>query len=72
MKWTREGLVEAGFNGFIPSRDLPTSPVPRGQGVYAILRDGTEPPTFLYQSPAGWFKGKDPSVGMPTLPKLLG
>lgn len=67
MKWTRDGLTSAGFEGFIPFRDLLTSTVPRGQGVYAILRDGANPPIFLEESPAGWFKGKDPSVDLPTL-----
>ena len=67
MKWTRDGLASAGFEGFIPFQDLPTSPVPRGQGVYAILRDGADPPVFLEESPAGWFKGKKPSVDLLTL-----
>lgn len=51
----------------MPFENLPTAPVPRGQGVYAILRNSAEPPTFLDQSPAGWFKGKDPSVDLPAL-----
>lgn len=67
MKWTRTGLASAGFEGFIPFEDLPTSPVPRGQGVYAILRVRADPPIFLDKSPAGWFKGRDPSVDLPML-----
>ena len=67
MMWTQEGLAAAGFEGFIPFADLPTSPVPRGQGVYAVLRNRNDQPTFLAASPAGWFKGKDPSVDLTAL-----
>lgn len=67
MNWTYESLRHAGFEGFVRFDDLPTSSVARGQGAYLVIRERDDDPDFLDTSPAGWFKGKDPSVSLAAL-----
>lgn len=69
MEWTREGLTSVGFEGFVRFADLPGSRVPCSPGVYLVLRDRDGDPEFLDASPAGRFKGKDPSVEKSDLQK---
>lgn len=46
---------------------LTESDVPRSPGAYVVIRSSTATPVFLEQSPAGWLKGKDPSVSIAVL-----
>ncbi|WP_066904069.1 hypothetical protein [Millisia brevis] len=56
-----------GFTGFVPFADLPAGDVPTGSGVYVVTRPASSPPVFLPQSPAGRFKGKEPTVSVSEL-----
>ncbi|WP_458683733.1 hypothetical protein [Prescottella equi] len=46
-------LAADGFAGFMQFTALPESDVPRGPGVYVVIRSSTATPVFLKQSPAG-------------------
>lgn len=67
--WSRRALEEGGFHGFVPFAALPDADVPLAPGVYAVLRTSAEPPRFSATSPAGWFRQKDPAVGVSALAK---
>lgn len=60
----------SGFGGWIPFAALPTADVPAHPGVYVIVRPSDDPPRFLARSPAGHFKGKDPTVTVAELDGL--
>ncbi|CAM4501086.1 hypothetical protein NONI108955_36800 [Nocardia ninae] len=50
------------FGGFVAFSALPVTEVPSVPGVYVVIRLAVADPVFLPTSPAGWFKGKDPSL----------
>ena len=62
-RWTQVGLVRAGFSGFVPFGQLVQVEPPTDAGVYVVVRVNAGPPIFVESSPAGRFKGKDPTVG---------
>ncbi len=67
MEWNRLGLTATGFDGFVTFGDLREADVPRNPGVYVVLREDDADPMFRPSSPAGWFKGRNPSVPISTL-----
>jgi Protein of unknown function (DUF2510) len=62
--WDRGEMERRGFRGFVRFNDLPLSDVPPLPGVYCVVRPSDEPPEFLASSPAGHFKGIDPTVSV--------
>ncbi|ORB83935.1 hypothetical protein B1987_09155 [Mycobacterium kansasii] len=67
---TAEPIDLSGFAGWVPFAALPNAEVPAGPGVYVVVRATDNPPTFLEVSPAGHFKGKDPTVPVAELAAL--
>jgi hypothetical protein len=64
----RAALVADGFVGWVAfPRVLSDDEVPRVAGVYVVARSASGPPVFLANSPAGRFKGEDPTVGKDAL-----
>ncbi|MBF4549432.1 hypothetical protein [Pseudoclavibacter sp. VKM Ac-2888] len=49
--WTRDALVRAGFEGFVPLIGLNGRDLPPGRGIYVVLRaDPVRPPLFSDES----------------------
>ena len=67
MRWTEDGLRAVGFDGFVRFDQTSGDAVPKAPGVYVVIRPQDAPPRFLDVSPAGHFKGRDPTVARPVL-----
>jgi hypothetical protein len=52
----------AGWTTWPQLRRSEYSPIPAAPGAYLVCRLTADFPTFVHPSPAGWFKGEDPSV----------
>lgn len=65
-----DSIREQGFDGFLSIRHLRNTglrEVPDKMGVYLVLRVTPEAHEFLEKSPAGHFKGQDPTVTLEVL-----
>jgi hypothetical protein len=63
--FSRRALESAGFVGWATWPKLRLSdylPIPALPGTYVVYRPTAAFPTFVHPSPAGWFKGEDPTV----------
>jgi hypothetical protein len=67
VDWSRRGLTEWGFTGFVSFDQLPAVQVPSAPGVYVVVLPEGLQPTWRGESSAGWFKGKNPSVPVEVL-----
>jgi hypothetical protein len=56
------GFGRLDSSGWVEWSNMDGSALPKRGCVYVVVREASEPPTFLDASPAGWFKGRDPSV----------
>lgn len=68
--FTRDGLSAVGFAGWRSWAELRAnrlSDVPCDPGVYVVARETDRAPEFDQLSPAGHFKGEDPSVSVTRL-----
>lgn len=66
----RGDLAKMGFTGFVTVHDLRASElreVPQAPGVYLILRESDDAPSFGFNNIGGHFKGKDPTVAIEKL-----
>lgn len=64
-----ENYRKDGFTGFVPVSKLRSaaSLLPDSGGVYIVVRDSDNSPEFLANGTGGFFKGKNPNVGLEEL-----
>ncbi len=63
----RRELTAVGFRGWRTWGDLRSSAlaeVPCARGAYIVYRGSPADPVLVHPSPAGWFKGEDPTVSV--------
>ena len=65
--WDQVAMKRRGFEGFVEFADLPFADIPSQPGVYCVVRPSPGLPAFLESSPAGHFKGVDPTVSVDDL-----
>ena len=64
-----ENYRKDGFTGFVPVSKLRStaSLLPDSGGVYIVVRESDNSPEFLANGTGGFFKGKNPNVGLEEL-----
>ena len=68
MNFDKAELGREGFTGWLSFADARESSLcPTSGGVYVVSYEGQPPATFPDKSPAGRFKGKDPTVDLASL-----
>jgi hypothetical protein len=67
---TADSVDLSAFTGWPTFAELPDADVPTDPGVYVVVRPTVTSPKFLDVSPAGWFKGKDPTIPVAELKAL--
>ena len=67
MDFTIEQLAREGFEGFRAWAALAWSEIPTGPGIYVVTYEGIAEPEILSSSPAGRFKGRDPTASVTAL-----
>lgn len=69
-RWTLADLGEGGFSEGLPFAGLVPNvlaAIPDAAGVYAFGYPWLTNPIFLDRSPAGWFRGRNPTVALDVL-----
>ena len=68
QSFDRDTLERHGFVGWLSFPEVRDSSLcPTSGGVYVVSYEGPHPATFPDKSPAGRFKGKDPTVDLASL-----